>query len=76
MRRWAGWQHHVTLCLLAGAFLLQLQQDWGEKDAQITRPQISRALRVLLPQRVWTEDDLLAWLVGTQDRNERASTRT
>jgi hypothetical protein len=39
---------------------------------QITRPQISRALRALLPQRAWTEHDLLAWLVGTQDRNERA----
>lgn len=33
-RTWAGWHHHVTLCLLAGAFLLRLQQAWGEKDAQ------------------------------------------
>ena len=32
-RTWAGWHHHVTLCLLAGAFLLSLQQAWGEKDA-------------------------------------------
>ena len=32
-RTWAGWHHHVALCLLAGAFLLSLQQDWGEKDA-------------------------------------------
>jgi hypothetical protein len=39
---------------------------------QITRPQISRDLRALLPQRHWTEADLLAWLVGTQDRSERA----
>ena len=28
-RTWAGWHHHVALCLLAGAFLLSLQQDWG-----------------------------------------------
>ena len=28
-RTWAGWHHHITLCLLAGAFLLSLQQDWG-----------------------------------------------
>ena len=28
-----GWHHHVALCLLAGAFLLSLQQAWGEKDA-------------------------------------------
>ena len=32
-RTWAGWHHHVALCLLAGAFLLTQQQDWGEKDA-------------------------------------------
>ena len=28
-RSWAGWHHHVALCLLAGAFLLSLQQAWG-----------------------------------------------
>ena len=32
-RLWAGWHHHITMCLLAGAFLLTLQQDWEEKDA-------------------------------------------
>ena len=33
VRSWQGWHHHMTLSLLAGAFLLQLQQEWGEKDA-------------------------------------------
>ena len=32
-RTWAGWHHHVALCLLGGAFLLSLQQAWREKDA-------------------------------------------
>ena len=32
-RLWAGWHHHVALCLLGGAFLLSLQQAWGENDA-------------------------------------------
>lgn len=32
-RTWVGWHHHIAMCLLAGAFLLTLQQDWGEKDA-------------------------------------------
>ena len=32
-RSWAGWHHHITMCLLAGAFLLGMQQDWGKKDA-------------------------------------------
>lgn len=33
VRTWQGWQHHITMALLAGAFLLTLQQGWGEKDA-------------------------------------------
>jgi SRSO17 transposase len=33
VRGWLGWHHHITLCLLASAFLLSLQQEWGEKDA-------------------------------------------
>ena len=41
-RSWAGWHHHIAMCLLGGAFLLGLQQDWGEKMPQITRPQVYR----------------------------------
>jgi SRSO17 transposase len=33
VRGWRGWHHHITLSLLAGAFLLTVQQDWGGKDA-------------------------------------------
>jgi SRSO17 transposase len=33
VRSWQSWQHHITLALLAGVFLLSLQQDWGEKHA-------------------------------------------
>ena len=28
-RTWAGWYHHVALCLLSGATFLSLQQAWG-----------------------------------------------
>ena len=38
VRSWAGWHHHITLGLLAAAFLLTLQQDWGEKDAPAHAP--------------------------------------
>jgi SRSO17 transposase len=34
VRGWAGWHHHITLALLAGAFLLTVQQDWGGKSAR------------------------------------------
>jgi SRSO17 transposase len=33
VRSWTGWYHHMSMALLAGAFLLQMQQEWGEKDA-------------------------------------------
>ena len=33
VRHWSGWHHHITMALLASAFLLSLQQEWGEKDA-------------------------------------------
>jgi len=33
VRSWQSWHHHVVLAMLAGAFLLTLQQEWGEKDA-------------------------------------------
>ncbi len=34
VRSWRGWHHHTTMALLASAFLLTVEQDWGEKDAR------------------------------------------
>jgi SRSO17 transposase len=31
VRHWAGWHHHVVHCMLASAFLLHMQQEWGGK---------------------------------------------
>lgn len=33
VRSWRGWHHHITLAMLAGVFLLKLEQEWGGKDA-------------------------------------------
>jgi SRSO17 transposase len=53
VRSWAGWHHHSTLALLAGAFLLTLQQDWGEKDAPAHAPASQpRAARTPAPSHV------------------------
>ena len=38
----------------------------------VTRPQVSRVLRELLPRRRWTRADLRRWLRDTQARNARA----
>ena len=70
---WAGWHHHVALCLLGGAFLLSLQQAWGGKRCpRITRPQVYRVVREMLPRERFGPDELLRWLEDTQDSNERA----
>ena len=72
-RTWAGWHHHVALCLLGGAFLLSLQQAWGGgKMPRITRPQVYRVVREMLPRERFGPDELLRWLEDTQDSNERA----
>lgn len=51
VRSWQGWNHHITLCLLASAFLLTLQQDWGEKAApDYTSAGLSGGVRALAAQ--------------------------
>ena len=72
-RSWAGWHHHIAMCLLDGAFLLSLQQDWGKKMPRITRPQVYRVVREMLPREQFGPEELLRWLEWTQLSNERAS---
>ena len=72
-RTWAGWHHHIALCLLAGAFLLSLHQAWEGKMPRITRPQVYRVVREMLPRERFGPWELLEWLEETQQRNERAS---
>ena len=70
-RTWAGWHHHITVCLLAGAILVTLQQD-GKKMPQITRPQVYRVVGELLPKEQFGPVELLGWLADVQERNKRA----
>ena len=60
------------MCLLAGAFPLTLQQDWGGKMPQLTRAQVHRVVRELLPRERFGPEELLLWLTDVQQRNERA----
>ena len=39
---------------------------------RITRPQVHRVVRELLPRKHWTPAELLWWLEDTQERNDRA----
>ena len=60
-------------CLVAGAFLLSLQQAWGGKMPRITRPQVYRVVREMLPKQRLGPAELLRWLEDVQLRNGRAS---
>ena len=42
------------------------------EDAPITRPQVYRVVREMLPRERFGPDELLLWLVESQLRNERA----
>ena len=71
-RLWAGWHHHVALCLLCGDSPLSLQQAWGKKMPRITRPQVHRVVQEMLPRERFGPNELLRWLEKTQECNERA----
>jgi len=51
VRSWHGWHHHITMSMLASAFLLTLQQEWGEKAAPDYPPAgVSDRLRAVAAQ--------------------------
>ena len=57
---WAG--HSCWTC----------SRNGGEKMPRITRPQVYRVVREMLPREQFEPDELLLWLADTQLRNERA----
>jgi SRSO17 transposase len=53
VRGWRGWHHHITMALLAGAFLLCLEQEWGGKHAPgHAAADQPRAARAVAPARM------------------------
>ena len=60
------------MALLAGAFLLTLQQAWGKKDADHHPPATDTYSTRVSARRIWSPDDLWRWLLDTQTRNARA----
>ena len=73
-RTWAGWHHHVALCLLGWSFSAEPATGLGgEKMPRITRGRRSTGVvREMLPREWFGPDELLLWLADTQLRNERA----
>jgi SRSO17 transposase len=50
VRSWTGWYHHMTLCILAHAFLVRMQLRLKDKAPQLTLPQAILLLKVALTQ--------------------------
>jgi SRSO17 transposase len=49
-----GWYHHITLSLLALAFLKAVQREWGKNGATASVPEVRRLLEVVLPAERWS----------------------
>ena len=62
---------YETLCLLAGALLLSLQQEWGGRCPGSPGPHVYRVVREMLPRERFGPNELLRWLEETQECNER-----
>ena len=46
--------------------------DGDVREPRITRPQVYRVVREMLPRERFGPEELLRWLEDTQDSNERA----
>ena len=71
-RTWAGWHHHVALCLLGRAFLLSLQQAWGKRSRGSPGRRFTGWSGRCCPRERFGPDELMRWLEQTQESNERA----
>ena len=70
--KYRGWYHHITLSLMALAFLKSVQREWGKKGAPASVPEVRRLLEVVLPQERWSAATAIAWYVNQQRRKAAA----
>ncbi|MEU0572225.1 IS701 family transposase [Nonomuraea sp. NPDC005983] len=64
VRSWTGWHRHITLAMLALAFLAALAADQPDTDQQtipLTVPEIRRLLALLTPPRPRPAEEVLRW---------------
>ncbi len=67
VRKWDGWHRHVTLCLLAHAFVCVVRSEGVRRGATaedllpLTVPEVRRLLYLLAVARSPREEEVLAW---------------
>ena len=72
LRGWIGWHHHTVLAMLALWILALQRQRLGEKEPQMTVPEVRALLVYLLDKRCWNEAEILHWSAWRQERNRIA----
>jgi SRSO17 transposase len=72
VRSWGGWYHHMTLCILAHHFLVQLQLRLKKNAPALTLPQVKLLLGYVLPLPVFEPQSVLDMLCYIQRRNHAA----
>jgi hypothetical protein len=70
-RTWAGWHTHLPVPVGWGV-PVKPSTGLGKNMPQITRPQVYRVVREMLPRERFWPTELLRWLEDIQQRNERA----
>jgi SRSO17 transposase len=71
-RRWRGWHHHMTLCLLAHGFLVRMRLRLKKKAPGLTLPQVQLLLIGMLPTRTFDAQWVLEVVAYWQQRNHAA----
>ncbi len=66
--KYRGWYHHITMSLLALAFLKSVQREWRRNGAIASVPEVRQLLEVVLPLERWDAIAAIAWYEGQQRR--------
>src|SRR3981081_3123125 len=67
--RYRGWYHHVTLAMMALAFLRLTQREWAAgKNVRVSVPEIRALLEAVLPRPEWNVRSALDRLRAQRDQ--------
>ncbi len=72
VRSWTGWNHHMTLCILARSFLVRIQLKLGNNAPALTLEQTVMLMRVVLPRQKFDAEWVLEVLNYRQRNNHAA----